>query len=158
MQQLSMGKAIGCRAARSLHIIGMVGKVGLLLNSTQNIASSCRKRLLASRIIILLTFLLLLVMPVTEHLWSGDGFLLSGHDFELGLLGTLVFCGLVSLAAHQIAASPRLFALIALERARLSFRRLLPPSLELVSGVAALLAFARHPDLSISSCLLSLRI
>jgi hypothetical protein len=46
-----------------------------------------------SRVLILLTAILLAVSPWTEYLWHFDNFLHCGQDMELGLLSLLtIFC------------------------------------------------------------------
>ncbi len=64
------------------------------------VSRSQARRILSSRVILLLTALLIALMPLTEHLWTWDAFICSGHDLELSLAGVLVFSGLVALSAH----------------------------------------------------------
>jgi hypothetical protein len=46
-----------------------------------------------SRIALLVTAIVVLVMPITEYLWHFDKFLRGGQDFELGLLSVAtIFC------------------------------------------------------------------
>lgn len=53
------------------------------------------------RLLLLLTTLLLLVMPLTEHVWNGDHFLRGGGDVEFSLLAGLLFAALVILAMNR---------------------------------------------------------
>jgi hypothetical protein len=48
-----------------------------------------------------LTSLLMLVMPITEHLSNFDRFLRGGTDCEFTLLAGLLFAALVVLAMHR---------------------------------------------------------
>ncbi len=48
-----------------------------------------------SRIALLLTAVLVLVMPWTEYFWHFDKFLHGGQDFELGLLSVATFICLI---------------------------------------------------------------
>lgn len=53
------------------------------------------------RILLVLTALLLITMPATQHFWSWDHFLRGGHDYELGTLMLLsVFSLAIVLAKH----------------------------------------------------------
>lgn len=97
----------------------------LFLNVSQNTLCSSQRRILASRIILGLTLMLLLVMPFTEHAWAGDEFMSGGHDAELSLLGELAFCGLIALTADQAIASPMLELLLAHRTTRTPLRQLL---------------------------------
>ena len=54
-----------------------------------------------SRYLLLLIAVLLLSMPITERLWTWDGFLQGGQDFELGALVFLSFLCLVLLLTEQ---------------------------------------------------------
>jgi hypothetical protein len=56
---------------------------------------------LAGRLLIVLTGLLMLVMPITEHLSNFDHFLNGGTDCEFTLLAGLLFAALVVLAMHR---------------------------------------------------------
>ena len=53
-----------------------------------------------SRLLVLLTTLLLLVMPVTEHLCNWDHFLRGGPDVEFSLLAGLLFAAMVVLSMN----------------------------------------------------------
>jgi hypothetical protein len=54
-----------------------------------------------SRMLILLTVLLVLAMPWTEYFWHFDQFLHGGEDFELSLLAVAtIFCLVVILLQH----------------------------------------------------------
>jgi len=103
------GRKRGCR----LHV-----------NSTEKTAGCLRRHLMTRRVILLLT-VMLLVTPITEPLWNRDGFLLGGHDVDLGLLCLLMFCGLVTLSAHQVLASPLLSLLLGRYVKRRPMERLL---------------------------------
>jgi hypothetical protein len=48
-----------------------------------------------SRVALLLTAILVLVMPWTEYFWHFDKFLHGGQDFELGLLSVATFICLI---------------------------------------------------------------
>jgi len=48
-----------------------------------------------SRVALLLTAILVLVMPWTEYFWHFDKFLRGGQDFELGLLSVATFICLI---------------------------------------------------------------
>lgn len=50
------------------------------------------------RLLVLLTTLLILVMPVTEHLCNWDHFLRGGQDVEFNLLAALLFAAMVVLS------------------------------------------------------------
>jgi hypothetical protein len=50
------------------------------------------------RLLVLLTTLLVLVMPVTEHLCNWDHFLRGGQDVEFNLLAALLFAAIVVLS------------------------------------------------------------
>jgi hypothetical protein len=50
------------------------------------------------RLLVLLTTLLVLVMPVTEHLCNWDHFLRGGQDVEFNLLAGLLFAAMVVLS------------------------------------------------------------
>jgi hypothetical protein len=55
-----------------------------------------------SRMLILLTVLLVLAMPWTEYFWHFDQFLRGGEDFELSLLAVAtIFCLVVLLLQHD---------------------------------------------------------
>jgi hypothetical protein len=61
-----------------------------------------------SRLLILLTTLLLLVMPVTEHLCNWDHFLRGGQDVEFNLLAALLFAAMVVLSMSGTTMQPLL--------------------------------------------------
>jgi hypothetical protein len=61
-----------------------------------------------SRLLILLTTLLLLVMPVTEHLCNWDHFLRGGQDVEFNLLAALLFAAMVVLSMSGTTMRPLL--------------------------------------------------
>jgi hypothetical protein len=63
------------------------------------------------RAVLILTALLILVMPLTEHLYGWDKFLQGGPDVEFGILCLLLFAGLVLLMAHRAVTSPLLVLL-----------------------------------------------
>jgi hypothetical protein len=56
----------------------------------------------------LLTTLLLLVMPVTEHLCNWDHFLRGGPDVEFSLLAGLLFAAMVVLSMNGTMFQPRM--------------------------------------------------
>jgi hypothetical protein len=64
-------------------------------------AGTCPWGGLAGRLLVVLTGLLMLVMPITEHLWNFDRFLKGGTDCEFTLLAGLLFAALVVLAMHR---------------------------------------------------------
>jgi hypothetical protein len=59
-----------------------------------------------SRLLVLLTTVLLLVMPVTEHLCNWDRFLRGGPDVEFNLLAWLLFAAMVVLSMHGTMLRP----------------------------------------------------
>lgn len=86
------------------------------------------KRMSACRAVLILTDLLILLMPLTEHFCKWDKFLRGGPDVEFGILSLLLFAGLVLLTAHRAVTAPFLvllaYRLIALPLRCLSlFRR-----------------------------------
>jgi hypothetical protein len=93
------------------------------------------ERMLACRAILILTEVLILLMPLTEHFCKWDKFLRGGPDVEFGILSLLLFAGLVLLTAYREVTSPFLvllaYRLIALPSRCLSISRhlLLIPSL-----------------------------
>lgn len=54
-----------------------------------------------SRLLLLLIAVELLTMPLTQHLWTWDGFLHGGPDFELGLFMIVVCVCLFLLRAQD---------------------------------------------------------
>jgi len=60
------------------------------------------------RLLVLLTTLLLLVMPVTEHLCNWDHFLRGGQDVEFNLLAALLFAAMVVLSMSGTIMQPLL--------------------------------------------------
>jgi hypothetical protein len=57
--------------------------------------------ILLGRLLAALTTLLLIVMPLTEHLCTWDKFLRGGQDFEFGLLGIAsLLCLVLVLSQH----------------------------------------------------------
>ena len=132
----------------------------LFLNVSQNTLCCSRRRVLASRIILGLTLLLLLVMPLTEQVWAGDEFLNGGHhDVELSLLSELAFCGLVALAADQVIGSPLLEWFLVYRARRTSLRKLLRgASFAMPVALNCRPYPQRCVDLSVPLSLMSLRI
>ena len=59
-----------------------------------------------SRLLIWLTTMLLLVMPVTEHLCNWDQFLRGGPDVEFSLLAWLLFAAMVVLSMNGTMLRP----------------------------------------------------
>jgi hypothetical protein len=59
-----------------------------------------------SRLLIMLTTLLLLVMPITEHLCNWDHFLRGGPDVEFSLLAGLLFAAMVVLSMNGTMLRP----------------------------------------------------
>jgi hypothetical protein len=59
-----------------------------------------------SRVLVLLTTLLLLVMPITEHLCNWDKFLRGGPDIEFSLLAGLLFAAMVVLPMDGTMLQP----------------------------------------------------
>lgn len=59
-----------------------------------------------SRVLVLLTTLLLLAMPVTEHLCNWDRFLRGGPDVEFSVLAWLLFAAMVVLSMHGTMLRP----------------------------------------------------
>lgn len=58
------------------------------------------------RLLVLLTTLLVLVMPVTEHLCNWDHFLRGGQDVEFNLLAVLLFAAMVVLSMSGTTMQP----------------------------------------------------
>jgi hypothetical protein len=61
-----------------------------------------------SRVLVLLTTLLLLVMPITEYLCNWDKFLRGGPDVEFSLLAGLLFAAMVVLSMNGTMLQPRM--------------------------------------------------
>ncbi len=61
-----------------------------------------------SRVLVLLTTLLLLVMPITEYLCNWDKFLRGGPDVEFSLLAGLLFGAMVVLSMNGTLFQPRM--------------------------------------------------
>jgi hypothetical protein len=82
------------------------------------------ERLFGCRAVLILTEVLLLLMPITEHFCRWDRFLQGGPDVEFGVLSLFLFAGLVLVTAHRAVTSPFLvllaYRLIALPLRRLS--------------------------------------
>jgi hypothetical protein len=55
-----------------------------------------------SRIVLLLTGVLVLVMPITEYFWNFDHFLRGGQDIELGLFSLLMVTCLILVMLRHI--------------------------------------------------------
>ena len=55
------------------------------------------------RVLVGFIAILLLVMPWTEHFWHFDGFLISGQDFEFGLLALASIFSLVLVLSKRRA-------------------------------------------------------
>jgi hypothetical protein len=62
--------------------------------------------MLACRTVLMLTQVLILLMPLTEHFCKWDNFPLGGTDLEFFVLCLLLFAGLVLLMAQRAATSP----------------------------------------------------
>lgn len=58
------------------------------------------------RLLVLLTTLLVLVMPITEHLCNWDHFLRGGQDVEFNLLAGLLFAAMVVLSMSGSVMQP----------------------------------------------------
>ena len=63
------------------------------------------------RAVLILTEVLLLLMPLTEHFCRWDKFLQGGPDVEFGVLCLLLFAGLVVLTSYRAVTSPFLVLL-----------------------------------------------
>ncbi|HEY1964358.1 MAG TPA: hypothetical protein VGG59_05480 [Acidobacteriaceae bacterium] len=61
-----------------------------------------------SRLLVLLTTSLLLVMPITEYLCNWDKFLRGGPDVEFSLLAALLFAAMVVLSMNGTMLQPGL--------------------------------------------------
>jgi hypothetical protein len=93
--------------------------VGAALSSSLNRGSAYAERTrrlgegrtFGCRAVLILTALLILLMPLTEHLYGWDKFLRGGSDVEFGILCLLLFAGLVVLMAHRAVTSPHLVLL-----------------------------------------------
>ena len=87
----------------------------------------------ACRAVLILIEVLIPLMPLMEHYCKWDRFLGGGPDVEFGILGLLLFAGLVLLTAHRAVSSPLLvllaYRLIALLMRCLSIQRQSPLSL-----------------------------
>jgi hypothetical protein len=59
-----------------------------------------------SRVLVLLTTLLLLAMPITEHMCNWDKFLRGGPDVEFSLLAGLLFAAIVVLSMNGTMLQP----------------------------------------------------
>jgi hypothetical protein len=59
-----------------------------------------------SRLLVLLTTSLMLVMPITEHLCNWDHFLRGGPDVEFSLLAWLLFAAMVVLSMNGSMLQP----------------------------------------------------
>jgi hypothetical protein len=59
-----------------------------------------------SRLLVLLTTVLLLVMPITEYLCNWDKFLRGGPDVEFSLLAALLFAAMVVLSMNGTMLQP----------------------------------------------------
>jgi hypothetical protein len=70
------------------------------------------ERMLACHAVLILTEVLILLMPLTEHLCRWDKFLRGGPDVEFGVLSLLLFAGLVLLTSYRAVTSP-FFVLLA---------------------------------------------
>ena len=62
----------------------------------------------ACRLLVLLTTVLVLVMPVTEHLCNWDHLLRGGQDVEFNLLAVLLFAAMVVLSMSGTMMQPPL--------------------------------------------------
>jgi len=62
-----------------------------------------------SRLLLVLVAIELLTMPITQHIWTWDGFLHGGQDFELGLFTIVVCLCLVLLRVQHGRQRLRLF-------------------------------------------------
>ena len=68
-----------------------------------------------SRVLVLLTTMLLLAMPVTEHLCNWDRFLRGGPDVEFSLLAGLLFVAMVVLSMNGTMLQPRVLQISTLQ-------------------------------------------
>lgn len=73
-------------------------------------ADSCQWNRPISSVLVLLTTMLVLIMPLTEHLSNWDQFLRGGTDVEFSVLAALLFAALVILAMNRRMAQPLLAA------------------------------------------------
>jgi hypothetical protein len=67
--------------------------------------------MIGCRAVLILTEVLLLLMPITEHFCGWDKFLRGGPDVEFGVLSLLLFAGLVLLTAYRAVTAPFLILL-----------------------------------------------
>lgn len=88
----------------------------LLFSARCDFVSVC---LCGSRLLLLLAAVEVITMPLTQHLWTWDGFLRGGRDFELGLLMIVTFLCFVLLRAQQ--SRQRLGSLLAIGVSPLRF-------------------------------------
>lgn len=76
-----------------------------------------------SRLLLLLVAVELVTMPLTQYLWTWDGFLHGGQDFELGLFMIVVCLCLVLLRAQHGRQGISLLPAIRRRLLRASHRR-----------------------------------
>jgi hypothetical protein len=74
--------------------------------------AAARSAVCLSRILLLLAAVELITMPLTQGLWSWDGFMHGGQDFELSLLMTVTCLCLILLRVQDSDRSLNLFAVI----------------------------------------------
>lgn len=81
----------------------------LYLRAPESAAQVCAR---LSRLLLILVAVELITMPLTQHLWTWDGFLHGGQDFELGLFMIVTCLCLVLLRAQHCCQRVRLFLAI----------------------------------------------
>jgi hypothetical protein len=81
------------------------------------------------RLLVLLTTLLVLVMPVTEHLCNWDHFLRGGQDVEFNLLAALLFAAMVVLSMSGRMMRPPMMQPVVAAAVTGSYGDATPPAL-----------------------------
>jgi hypothetical protein len=94
-----------------------------------------------SRLVLLLTALLLVVMPLTEYLWTWDRFLSGGQDLEFGLLGIAAALGIACILSMHTEES-----ITVLVAARRVISLILQRALGLFAGSTSALLSWRYPS------------
>jgi hypothetical protein len=95
--------------------LGTIGDVWCRITTTDY----CEWSRPLSRVLVLLTTMLLLVMPVTEHLCNWDKFLRGGPDVEFSLLAGLLFAAMVVLSMNGTMLQPRMLQISTLQPGRI---------------------------------------
>jgi hypothetical protein len=91
--------------------------------------------IVAGRILLLLNAIVLLLIPITEQIWTWDRFLRGGEDLEFSVLALIAFCCLILVLAQHIRR-----AIVALSMIRTLFSRI--PGRNRVHSLSLLHAYA----------------